>query len=66
MTYYFSKTLLQGPCEEVMVKVTEGLEREGFGVLTEIHVKDTLKEKLDVDSRKYGMPGESKRVTDNL
>ena len=39
--------------EQAVVAVTEALKSEGFGVLTEIDVKATLKKKLDVDFRKY-------------
>jgi len=39
--------------EEAIVKVTEALKTEGFGVLTEIDVKATLKKKLDVDRKPY-------------
>ena len=42
MNYYFNKSL-KGNFEEVIVKVTEELEKEGFGVLTEINVTETLK-----------------------
>jgi uncharacterized protein (DUF302 family) len=56
MTYYFNKTL-DMDFEEAIQKVTEELKKEGFGVLTEIDVKDTLKEKLDVDFRKYRILG---------
>ena len=44
MKYYFNKTL-NGTFEEVIDKVTKGLKEEGFGILTEIDVKETLKEK---------------------
>ncbi len=43
--------------EEAVQKVTEELNREGFGVLTQIDVKDTLKKKLDVDFRRYKILG---------
>jgi uncharacterized protein (DUF302 family) len=43
--------------EEALVKVAEELQKEGFGVLTEIDVKDTLKQKLDVDFKKYKILG---------
>jgi uncharacterized protein (DUF302 family) len=43
--------------EDTIIKVTEELKNEGFGVLTEIDVKETLKKKLDVDFRKYRILG---------
>ena len=56
MSYYNSKTVSY-PFEQTIVKVTEELKKEGFGVLTEIDVKETLKKKLDVDFRKYKILG---------
>ncbi|MCZ2277373.1 MAG: DUF302 domain-containing protein [Bacteroidia bacterium] len=52
MSYYFSKTI-NSSWEAAREKVTEALKEEGFGVLTEIDVKATLKKKLDVDFRPY-------------
>jgi uncharacterized protein (DUF302 family) len=52
MAYYFSKTIGSG-FEEAVSKVKQALKGEGFGVLTEIDVKETLKQKLDVDFNKY-------------
>lgn len=43
--------------EKTLEKVTEALKAEGFGVLTSIDVKDTMKKKLDVDFRKYTILG---------
>ena len=43
--------------EDALVKVTEELQKEGFGVLTEIDVKATLKKKLDVDHNNYKILG---------
>jgi uncharacterized protein (DUF302 family) len=56
MTYYFNKTVA-GTFEEVIEKVTEALKEEGFGILTEIDIKETLKKKLDVDFKKYKILG---------
>ena len=56
MSYYFAKTLTLG-FEEAIAHVTEALKREGFGVLTQIDVKDTLKKKLDVEFRNYRILG---------
>jgi uncharacterized protein (DUF302 family) len=56
MTYYFSKTL-DLSFEQAIARVTEELQKEGFGVLTEIDVKATLKKKLDVDFRNYRILG---------
>ena len=52
MKYGFSKITDYG-FEQAIEKVTEELKKEGFGVLTTIDVKDTLKKKLDVDFKKY-------------
>jgi uncharacterized protein (DUF302 family) len=56
MSYYFNKTL-KGNFEEVISRVTDELKKEGFGILTEIDVKETLKKKLDVDFKKYKILG---------
>ena len=56
MSYYFT-TKLNLPFEETIDKVTASLKEEGFGVLTEIDVKQTLKNKLDVDFKKYRILG---------
>lgn len=56
MQYHISKTV-QGEFGQVMSKVKEELKKEGFGVLTEIDIKNTLKEKLGVDFKKYTILG---------
>ncbi len=56
MSYYFSKKSDLGFAEAIE-KVTEALKCEGFGILTEIDVKETLKKKLDVDFRPYRILG---------
>ncbi len=56
MQYGFSKTV-DLSFEQTIEKVTEELKKEGFGVLTTIDVKDTLKKKIDVDFKKYTILG---------
>ena len=56
MNYHISKHVKYG-FEEAILKVTEKLKEEGFGVLTEIDVQETLKKKLDVDFKKYKILG---------
>lgn len=56
MSYYFSKTI-DGPFETAVERVKAGLKIEGFGVLTEIDVRKTLKEKINVDFRNYRILG---------
>jgi len=56
MEYYFSKTI-SGTFDVAMQKVTAALKAGGFGVLTEIDIKATLKEKLDVDFYNYTILG---------
>ncbi len=54
--YYFSTTL-DTSFDEAIEKVTAALKDEGFGVLTEIDVRKTLKKKIDVDFRPYRILG---------
>lgn len=56
MKYYFSKSI-SGDFNATIEKVTVELKKEGFGVLTEIDVQETLKKKLDVDFKKYMILG---------
>ena len=56
MSYYFSKIVTEA-FDKAIEKVTSKLKEEGFGVLTEIDVKATLKKKLDVDFKKYKILG---------
>ena len=56
MSYYFSKKV-EGAFEDVLEKTMDILKSEGFGILTEIDVKETLKKKLGVDFRKYRILG---------
>jgi uncharacterized protein (DUF302 family) len=56
MSYYFSK-ILNVSFEEAISKVTDELKKEGFGILTDIDVKEALKKKLNVDFKKYRILG---------
>ncbi|MCJ7646500.1 DUF302 domain-containing protein [bacterium] len=56
MSYYFTK-ILNVSFDEAIARVTEELKKEGFGVLTDIDVKETLKKKLNVDFKKYRILG---------
>jgi uncharacterized protein (DUF302 family) len=56
MSYQF-RMYVDVPYENAIEQVTDALKTEGFGVLTEIDVKATLKKKLDVDFRKYVILG---------
>jgi uncharacterized protein (DUF302 family) len=51
------QSTLNLPYEATLEKVTAALKTEGFGVLTSIDVKETMKKKLDVDFRKYTILG---------
>ena len=52
MGYHFSKTVRMS-FDDANKNVVESLSKEGFGILTEIDVRATLKKKLDVDFRRY-------------
>lgn len=54
---YGLKKIVNASVDEVDASVREALKKEGFGVLTEIDVKSTLKQKLDVDFRPYRILG---------
>ena len=56
MAYYFSK-VLDMSFDDAVQKVMDELKKEGFGILTDIDVKQTLKKKLDVDFRPYRILG---------
>ena len=56
MSYYFNKTL-KVSFDEAVARVKDELKKEGFGILTEIDVQETLKKKLNVDFRKYRILG---------
>lgn len=56
MSYYFSKTM-KIPFSEAVTRVIEELKKEGFGILTDVDVKATLKKKLNVDFKNYRILG---------
>jgi uncharacterized protein (DUF302 family) len=56
MEYYFSKTL-ETSFDEAIQKTIEALKTEGFGVISEINIHEKLKEKLNVDFRRYKILG---------
>ncbi len=51
------QSTLNMPYETALEKVTAALKVEGFGILTNIDVRETMKKKLDVDIRKYSILG---------
>jgi uncharacterized protein (DUF302 family) len=56
MSYYFSRTL-EASFEEAIARTTDALKAEGFGVLTDIDVRATLKSKLGANFRNYRILG---------
>ena len=56
MSNYFAKTLSCG-FDEAVHRTAEALKNAGFGIITEIDVKETLKKKIDVDFRHYVILG---------
>lgn len=57
MKYYYSTQLPGITFDEAIERVTGALKREGFGILTEIDVKETMKKKLNEDFRPYKILG---------
>lgn len=57
MQYYYSTTIKGKPFDEVIQAVTEALKKEGFGVLTDIDIQDTLKKKIGAELYKYRILG---------
>lgn len=56
-SYGYTRTLKDVSFDQALERTTAALKKEGFGVLTEIDVKETLKKKLDVDFRNYKILG---------
>jgi uncharacterized protein (DUF302 family) len=57
MEFFIAKKFKNADFSEMDAKVREELKKEGFGVITEIDIKKTLKEKIDVDFRNYTIIG---------
>jgi uncharacterized protein (DUF302 family) len=57
MAYYFSKVMKDIEFDAAIEAVKEELQKEGFGVLTEINVQETLKKKINADFKKYRILG---------
>ncbi|SDG61477.1 DUF302 domain-containing protein [Psychroflexus sediminis] len=57
MTYYHSTLLKNKSFDQAIDLITESLKEEGFGILTEIDIKETMKKKMDVDFRPYKILG---------
>lgn len=56
MAYYFAKTL-SVPFEDAIVRTIDALKREGFGLISDIDVRDAFKKKINVDFRGYRILG---------
>ncbi len=56
MNYYFT-TQIKDSFENAIIRVTDELKKEGFGIITEINVTETFKNKLDVDFKNYRILG---------
>ncbi len=56
MNYYYN-TKIKGDFDTIVDKTTQLLQKEGFGVLTQIDIQQTLKNKLNVDFKKYKILG---------
>jgi uncharacterized protein (DUF302 family) len=57
MTTFGIRKVLRTPYDQALARVPEALKSEGFGVLTEIDVQSTLKQKLGIDFRRYKILG---------
>ena len=57
MEFFIAKKINQGTFDDLDQKIREELKGEGFGVITEIDMKKTFKEKIDVDFRNYKILG---------
>jgi len=56
MSYYFAQTLSTS-FDDAVSRIVAALKEEGFGIITEIDLKETFKRKLDIDFRRYKILG---------
>lgn len=56
MNYYYARKM-EGSFEDIIGKIKDGLKEEGFGVLSDVNVKDLFKSKLDIEFRQYRILG---------
>ena len=56
MNYYYARKIA-GSFEDIIGKIKNGLKEEGFGVLSDVNVKELFKSKLDIDFRQYRILG---------
>jgi len=57
MNYYFKRILENKTFDEAVEAIREALKAEGFGIVTDLDMRATLKKKLNVDFRKYRILG---------
>ncbi len=56
MNYYYARKI-DGSFEDIIGKIKNGLKEEGFGVLSDVNVKELFKSKLDINFRQYRILG---------
>ena len=64
MNYYYSRKI-KGNMDQLIEKIAEGLKKEGFGILSDINIKDLFKQKIDVEFRPYRILGACNPVFSN-
>ena len=64
MNYYYSRKI-KGNMDQLIEKIAEGLKKEGFGILSDINIKDLFKQKIGVEFRPYRILGACNPVFSN-
>ncbi len=64
MNYYYSRKI-KGNMDQLIEKIAEGLKKEGFGILSDINIKDLFKQKIGVEFRQYRILGACNPVFSN-